>query len=119
VDDCIFCKIVRGELPAKRVFENEHVVAFDDISPQAPVHTLIVPRAHHATPGDGVGAELAASLFLAIPAVAHLKGVTRSGYRVIINAGPDSNQSVDHLHIHVLGGRAMSHRMLRFSDEAE
>ncbi len=116
--DCIFCKIARGEIPARVVYENEHVVAFEDISPQAPVHTLIIPRAHHVTPGDGIDAELAAALFLAIPVVAELKGVDQSGYRVIINAGPDANQSVDHLHIHVLGGQAMSHRMLRFVDSS-
>jgi len=119
VDDCIFCRIARGELPARLVYENEQVIAFDDISPQAPVHVLIVPRTHHGSLGDGVDAELAAALLLAIPVVAEAAGVTRSGYRVIINTGPDSRQSVSHLHIHVLGGKPMSHRMLRFADEAE
>ena len=119
MDECVFCKIGRGEISARLVYENEHVVAFDDIAPQAPVHTLIVPRTHHTTPADGVSTELAAALFLAIPAVAEAKGVSDSGYRVILNVGRDANQTVPHLHIHVLGGRSMSHGMLRFTDETE
>ena len=119
VQDCIFCKMANGEVPTDFVYQDELVVAFDDINPQAPVHALIVPRAHHTTPGDGVGSELAAALFSAIPSVARAKGVAESGYRVIINAGRDANQSVHHLHIHILGARSMSHRMLRFLDESE
>jgi histidine triad (HIT) family protein len=117
--DCVFCKVVLGEVPARVVYEDELVMAFDDIAPQAPVHTLIIPRSHHEGLGDGVSASLAAALFLAIPTVADLKGVAGTGYRVIINSGRDANQTVSHLHIHVLGGKRMSHRMLRFTEETE
>ncbi len=115
--DCIFCRIVRREIPAKVVYEDELVLAFDDVSPQAPVHTLVIPKEHFATLGDGVPAETLAAVFSAVPKVASLKGVAESGYRVIVNNGPDSNQTVGHLHVHVMGGRAMSHGMVAFSGE--
>lgn len=114
---CIFCSIAAGDIPATLVYEDELVLAFDDLSPQAPVHTLIIPRAHHGDPGDGVDGELAAALLAAVPRVAALKGVEKSGYRTIINAGPDANQTVGHLHVHVLGGRRMAHGMVQFGDE--
>jgi histidine triad (HIT) family protein len=117
VSDCIFCAIAAGDIPVTFVYEDDLVVAFDDLSPQAPVHTLVIPRTHHADPGDGVDEELAAALMAAIPRVAAIKGVRDSGYRIIINAGPDANQTVGHLHLHVMGGRLMAHGMVRFEDE--
>jgi histidine triad (HIT) family protein len=116
VEDCIFCKIARGELPARIVYKDDLVVAFDDIAPQAPVHTLIIPRSHHEGPGDDLSPELMAALCSAIPKVAEAKGIAGHGYRVIMNVGRDARQSVAHMHLHVLGGRPMSHHMLNFAD---
>ena len=116
MQDCVFCKIGRGEIPTHFVYEDDLVVAFDDIAPQAPVHTLIIPRDHHEGPGDGLTPELMTALCAAIPIVATKKGVDESGYRVILNVGRDARQTVRHMHLHVLGGRPMSHRMLNFTD---
>lgn len=116
MEGCIFCAIARGDIPAELVYQDDQVVAFDDLSPQAPVHTLVIPRAHHAHLGDSVGSELMSALFSAVPTVARVKGVEESGYRVIVNAGRDANQTVNHLHVHVLGGRAMAHGMVTFEE---
>ena len=116
-ENCVFCMIADGTIPATSLFEDEFVLAFDDVSPQAPVHTLIIPKAHYAHMGDGVPAPVAAALFAAVPEVARIKGVDGTGYRVIINSGPDANQTVGHLHVHVMGGRVMSHGMVNFDDK--
>lgn len=115
MDDCVFCMIARGDLDARIVYSDDFVVAFDDITPQAPVHTLIIPRAHFADMGDDVPMDVANALFAAIPKVAALKGVDESGYRVIINNGRDASQTVQHLHVHVMGGAAFSHGMVHFT----
>jgi histidine triad (HIT) family protein len=115
MEDCIFCKIASGEVPATFVYEDTDVVAFDDMDPQAPVHVLIIPRSHHTCLGDGVSAHLAAQLVAAVPKVAALTGIADTGYRAIINCGPDARQLVPHLHIHVLGGAPMSHGMVEFA----
>jgi histidine triad (HIT) family protein len=109
MSDCIFCRIARGEIPANKVLENEHVVAFHDLNPQAPLHVLVIPRRHvadvgSAEPGD---AELLGQVLLACRQVAEQTGIARGGFRVVLNTGPDAGQSVDHLHAHVLGGRAL------------
>lgn len=117
VADCVFCKIVRGELPAKVVYEDDRVLAFDDLSPQAPIHTLIIPKRHYVSLSDDITPEDLAALFGAVQHVARMKGVNESGYRTIVNSGPDSNQTVKHLHVHVLGGRHMTHGMVDFSAE--
>jgi histidine triad (HIT) family protein len=109
--------IGQGKIPAKVIWEDERVVAFDDVSPQAPVHVLVIPRKHYADLGDDLDPEDLRAIFAAVPRVAEIKGVDGSGYRVIINSGPDANQTVKHLHVHVMGGREMSHGMVRFSDE--
>jgi histidine triad (HIT) family protein len=114
MEDCVFCRIVRGEIPAKVVLENDEILAFDDITPQGPVHTLIIPKVHYASLQDDVPPKELAELFGAVKAVAQLKGVADSGYRVIVNNGPDSKQSVGHLHVHVIGGARMSHGMVVF-----
>ena len=114
MSDCVFCMIARGEIPAKLVYEDERVVAFDDIAPQAPVHTLIIPRSHHADISDDVPTDVLEATLRAVPKVAEVKGIAASGYRVIINTGPDAAQSVHHLHIHVLGGRPMAEGMIAF-----
>lgn len=115
--DCIFCKMAAGEIPVKAVYEDEHVIAFDDISPQAPVHTLIIPRKHYVNLSDNVPTDVLGAIFGAVPHVAVAKGVDASGYRVIVNNGPDSQQTVQHLHVHLMGGRPMAHGMVRFVDE--
>lgn len=114
-ETCIFCKIAAGEIPAKAVYEDELVFAFDDLSPQAPVHTLIIPRTHHADLADGVSDEMLAALFAAVPKVAEAKGIAHSGYRVIVNNGEDARQTVKHLHVHVVGGAPMTHGMIDLS----
>lgn len=113
--DCIFCKIAAGEIPATFIYEDDLVVAFDDVSPQAPVHTLVIPRQHFVNFGDGLPGEVLSALFEAVPKVAQAKGISESGYRVIVNNGPDANQTVQHLHVHVMGGREMAHGMVVFS----
>jgi histidine triad (HIT) family protein len=112
MSECIFCRIAAGELGTQFVYENESVVAFDDVSPQAPVHTLIVPRAHYENLGDSVEAEVLSALLAAVPEVASRKGVAESGYRTIINSGADAGQTVHHLHVHVLGGARMAEGMM-------
>ena len=110
--DCIFCKIIAGEIPSTKVFENETVYAFRDINPMAPVHVLIVPKAHVAS-ADGINAEnsgLVAAIFEAIPQIAAAEGLT-NGYRVITNCGEDGCQSVKHLHFHLLGGKKLPESM--------
>lgn len=107
--DCLFCGIVAGRIPAAVVFEDDSVLAFRDINPQAPVHFLVVPRTHRATPGDLTEADeaLMGRVIRLAAQVAAQEGVAESGYRLVMNAGPDANQTVPHLHVHVLGGRGM------------
>ncbi len=108
-DDCIFCKIANGQIPVPLVYQDERVAAFRDINPQAPTHILLVPRAHVTgvpalTDADG---PLLAALLTTAAALARQEGIAESGYRLVINAGPDAGQTVDHLHVHLLGGRAL------------
>jgi histidine triad (HIT) family protein len=106
---CIFCRIASGEIPASVVYEDEHVVAFRDLNPQAPTHVLVVPRRHIATLND-VGetdAELIGRMYLAAKAVAARDGIAEPGYRTVFNCNADAGQTVFHLHLHVLGGRVM------------
>lgn len=114
MSECVFCMIARGEIPARVVYSDDLVIAFDDIAPQAPVHTLIVPKQHFDNLGSNVPSEIIAALFTAVPKVAAAKGVSESGYRVIVNNGPDAMQTVGHLHVHVIGGRRMTHGMVHF-----
>ena len=107
---CLFCNVVSGDVPAKMVFSNEHVVAFHDIRPVAPVHVLVVPRkhvvgVHDAAPEDAL---LLGELMLAGRAVAAQLGLADDGYRLVINSGVNAGQSVFHLHLHVLGGRVFA-----------
>ena len=110
--DCLFCKIVKGEIPSAKVYENEWVFAFRDINPQAPVHVLVIPKEHICC-ADAVNADnshLVAKIFEAIPEIAKLECLG-NGYRVITNCGEDGCQSVKHLHFHVLGGKKLSENM--------
>ncbi len=107
---CLFCKIVQGEIPANIAYQNDHVLAFHDIHPGAPTHVLVIPKrhiigAHEATAED---AALLGEIFLAARNVAEQLGLAESGYRLVVNNGKDAGQSVLHLHMHVLGGRAMA-----------
>ena len=104
--DCLFCSIVAGDIPADIVLSNEHVVAFRDIAPQAPVHVLVIPREHHENVGElaAVAPETTALLVQAAREVAETEGIG-SGYRLVFNTGADAGQSVFHVHGHVLGGR--------------
>jgi len=112
VDDCIFCKVARREIPASVVYEDDTVLAFDDIHPQAPVHTLVIPKTHYAGLADAVPDSVLAALLAVVPTVAGIKGVADSGYRTIINTGPDAGQSVSHLHLHIIGGTPMGEGMV-------
>lgn len=110
--DCLFCKIANGEIPAKKVYEDDAILAFLDIAPQAPVHILIIPKTH-ITSVDAITEETAptvAAIFAAIPKIAASCGLT-NGYRVITNCGEDGCQSVKHLHFHLIGGRKLSETM--------
>jgi histidine triad (HIT) family protein len=110
MDDCLFCRIVAGAVPAQVVYSDDDLLAFRDIQPQAPVHVLVVPRKHIATFGDLTDEDegLVGRMARAAARIADDEGVGESGYRCVVNAGPDANQSVPHLHLHVLGGRPMS-----------
>ena len=109
---CIFCKIINGEIPSKKAFENENIYAFYDIAPQAPVHILVIPKKHIASV-DEINAEnsaIVAEIFENIPKIAKEAGIA-NGYRVITNCGEDGCQSVLHLHFHILGGRKLPETM--------
>ena len=111
--DCIFCKIIAGEIPSARVYEDEWVYAFRDIQPLAPVHVLIVPKAHVccADKIDGSNSHLVAKIFEAIPKIAAAEGLT-NGYRIINNCGEDGCQTVKHLHFHLVGGKRLTEQMV-------
>jgi histidine triad (HIT) family protein len=106
---CIFCRIVRGEIPGAIVHQDERTIAFRDIQPAAPVHILVVPREHIASLAElnADHADLAAALLLAVNRVAAAEGLADNGYRVISNVGRSAGQTVHHLHFHVLGGRTL------------
>ncbi|MDO4741215.1 MAG: histidine triad nucleotide-binding protein [Eubacteriales bacterium] len=112
MENCLFCKIIRGEIPSAKVFENEHVFAFRDIAPQAPVHVLIVPKAHmdDALALEEKG-EAAAEVFKAAVVIAKQEGVAADGFRIVTNCGKHGAQSVKHLHFHLLGGEQLSEKM--------
>jgi histidine triad (HIT) family protein len=109
MNDCLFCKIIQKTIPAKIVHEDDHTLAFDDINPQAPVHTLIIPKKHVTAVEDCSDRDpaLLAQLLLTCVNIAKQKGLAESGYRIVANTGRDAGQTVFHLHLHVLGGRHM------------
>ncbi len=104
--DCLFCRIIAGEIPAKRVYEDEHTLAFEDINPHAPTHVLVVPKKHIRGLKEAAAedAEIIGLCHLAAARVARERGI-ESGYRTVLNVGPGAGQSVFHLHLHLLGGR--------------
>ncbi len=110
--DCLFCSIIKGDIPSSKVYEDEVCYAFRDINPQAPVHCLIVPK-HHFASADEVNednAKIVAHIFTVIPKIAKSEGLT-NGYRIISNVGDDGCQSVKHIHFHLVGGKKLSESM--------
>ena len=110
--DCLFCKIIAGDIPSSKVYEDDYVYAFRDIAPQAPVHILVVPKEHIASVGEitAENSAVVAHIFQVIPAIAKAEGL-EGGYRVVSNCGSDAGQTVFHLHFHILGGKALSLEM--------
>ena len=105
--DCLFCRIIAQEIPAKIVAENEHCVAFRDINPQAPVHLLVIPRQHVASLNDATDASLLGQMQLLAAQLARSEGLAERGYRTVINTNADAGQTVFHVHLHLIGGRVM------------
>ncbi|WP_457755237.1 histidine triad nucleotide-binding protein [Thermovibrio ammonificans] len=112
---CVFCKIVKGELPAKVVYEDDRVMAFHDINPQAPVHVLVIPKEHIPTVNDlkEEHAELIGHIFLVIKKIAKELGIAESGYRILVNCNSDGGQEIYHLHFHLLGGKPLGPMVCR------
>ncbi|MBQ2834128.1 MAG: histidine triad nucleotide-binding protein [Clostridia bacterium] len=113
MENCLFCKIAAGQIPSSKVYEDEQVLAFRDIAPQAPVHVLVIPKKHVSGWYDAQEENdaLLAKLMRTASVVAKMEGVVDSGFRVVSNCGADAQQTVKHLHLHVLGGRAMAGEM--------
>ena len=112
MSDCLFCKIIAGSIPSTKVYEDETILAFRDIAPQAPCHVLVIPKAHIADV-NGITAEnsaIVAHIFQVIPQIAKAEGL-ENGYRIVSNCGPDAGQTVQHLHFHILGGKQLSLEM--------
>jgi len=109
--ECVFCKIINKEIPAKVVWENDRVLAFENIKPVHPVHVLIIPKKHIASiqEAEAQDGEYLSQILLAVSEIAKIKGVAQSGYRLIMNTGADGRQEVAHMHLHLLGGRRMQH----------
>ncbi|HBL84063.1 MAG: histidine triad nucleotide-binding protein [Clostridiales bacterium GWF2_38_85] len=113
MNDCIFCKIVDGVIPSKKVYEDESVFAFYDIAPHAPIHVLVIPKSHIGS-ADEINIDnssIISRIFEVIPKIAKLAGIT-NGYRIISNCGPDACQTVKHLHFHILGGKTMKEKLI-------
>ncbi|MEV0678054.1 histidine triad nucleotide-binding protein [Actinosynnema sp. NPDC050436] len=106
-DDCLFCRIVAGSVPARVVHETDSVLAFHDINPQAPTHVLVIPKVHHRAVGD-LDPVTAGAVLQAAHHVAKGEGIAEDGYRLVFNTGRDGGQTVFHVHCHVLGGRSLT-----------
>jgi histidine triad (HIT) family protein len=113
MSDCIFCKIVKGEIPSTKVYSDEQVTAFRDINPVAPTHVLVIPNKHIPSINDLEDADqsLMGYMMLAIKKIAAQEGIAEGGYRLIVNTGPAANQVVFHIHIHIIGGARLKHPM--------
>ena len=114
MEDCLFCKIIKGEIPSTKVYENDYVYAFNDINPAAPVHVLVIPKEHikclNCITEENV--VYVSEIMKAIKEIAKIVGVHDSGYRVITNTGKDANQEVKHLHFHLLGGKDLGEKIV-------
>ena len=109
MDTCLFCKIIKREIPAKIIYEDEHALAFHDINPQAPLHILVIPKAHYAALHEihADKASVIANLFLAVNKVLAQNKCVENSYRLVVNSGARSGQAVYHIHVHILSGRDM------------
>ena len=107
-DSCLFCRIVRREIPATVMWEDEHALAFRDIDPKAPTHVLVIPKRHVSSLNDATEGPLLGRLLMAAREIAEGEGIAERGYRTVVNTGADAGQSVAHLHLHVMGGRHMT-----------
>ena len=112
MENCLFCKIIAGDIPSTKVYEDETVLAFRDIAPQAPTHILVIPKAHIGSVAEitDQNSHVVAHIFQVIPAIAKAEGL-ENGYRVVSNCGDDAGQTVHHLHFHILGGKKLSLEM--------
>ena len=112
MENCLFCKIVKGDIPSTKVYEDEKILAFRDIAPMAPVHILVIPKAHIGSVNEinAENAAIVAHIFTVIPQIAQAEGLT-NGYRVVSNCGDDAGQTVQHLHFHILGGKKLALEM--------
>jgi histidine triad (HIT) family protein len=110
MEDCLFCKIVNNEIPAELIFEDDRIVAFNDINPQAPIHILIIPKEHFASLNDmpEEKKDLMGHILLRARQIAQNLGIQENGYRIVLNTARDSGQEVFHIHFHLLGGRRMT-----------
>jgi len=106
--DCIFCKIIKKQIPASLVFEDDKILAFNDISPKAPVHILVIPKQHVAGIAELSDTAIVSDLFALMKKLAVEKGLDKTGYRIVVNHGSDAGQAVPHLHFHLLGGRKLT-----------
>ena len=114
MEDCLFCKIIKGEIPSTKVYEDEDILAFEDINPAAPIHTLVIPKKHitslaHMGKEDE---EIIGKIYGVINKIAEEKGVKEKGYRVIVNCGKDGGQEVMHLHFHLLAGKELGEKIV-------
>ena len=109
MEDCLFCKIIKGEIPSKKAYEDEYVYAFWDISPTAPVHILVIPKVHISTLNDisGENSEVISKIYEAIPKIAEENNIASDGYRVVSNCNKNAGQTVFHIHFHLIGGREL------------
>lgn len=112
MENCLFCKIIRGEIPSTKVYEDEKILAFRDIAPQAPTHILVIPKAHIGSVAElnEENAQVVSHIFAVIAQIAEKEGLV-NGYRVVSNCGPDAGQTVGHLHFHILGGHELTLQM--------
>lgn len=110
MEDCLFCKIINGEIPSKKAYEDENVYAFWDIAPTAPVHILVIPKKHIATLNDvnGENSSVISKIYEVIPKIAEENGIAKDGYRVVSNCNAAAGQTVFHIHFHLLGGRELT-----------
>lgn len=114
MEDCLFCKIIKGEIPSTKVYEDDKVLAFKDINPAAPIHVLVIPKKHieNVLEIDEENKEIASDIFLAINKIARQLGIDKDGFRIINNCGKDAGQEVMHLHFHILAGGKMGPKII-------
>ncbi len=114
MEDCVFCKIIKGEIPSEKVYEDEQIVAFKDIDPAAPIHVLVIPKKHIATLLDikEEDTALMGDMMQAVKKVAKILGIEENGFRLIVNCGKDSGQEVMHIHFHILAGMKMGPKII-------